>query len=177
MKQILPTLLIAGILAACSGTPAVPKPEAWPRIEAYPPTYTMVDGFALNDSAVVSYPAEGQLSAAYPRYGATLYLTRTATPTERQQQEVIDNRTERMALNTGGADTEITELMSTNGYACRLLVTPLRTATPVQFIAVGKKDVVSGSIFLPKAATAPSDSLTPTIDALTTDILYALKLL
>ena len=168
-------VIAALLLAACSSKPPVPKPEAWPRLQPYPEAYTAVDGFAVNDSARVSQPADGQLSAFYPRYGATLYVTFTPAADEARRQQVIDNRTERMALNTGGARSEVTELVSDGGYHCQLILTPAKTATPVQFLAVGKTQIVSGSAFLPDAAAAPTDSLAPFIHALYADILYALK--
>lgn len=165
--------------AACSHRPdPVPKPEAWPRIEAYPEAYSRdIDGFAVNDSAVI-VPGDsvGWYTLGYPRYGgARIYLTFTSVDPSRLGG-VVDNRVERMALNSGGGRSELLELRSEGGYDCRLMTTPAGTVTPLQFLACrGDGRVVSGALFVDGASTAQPDSFSPVVVAVGRDLVYALQ--
>ena len=90
----------------------------------------------------------------------------------------LDNRAERMALNTGGARSELIELVSDGGFSGRLMTTRSSTVTPLQFLASDPHGsmVVSGALFIGDAAEASSpDSLTPVVDAVRDDLLHALK--
>lgn len=172
------TALAAGCSRAGSDAAAVPKPDAWPRLEAYPEHYGPgVGGFAINDSATVT-PGDsaGWYVVGYPRYGtARLYLTFTDADPGRLPQ-IIDNRTERMALNSGGARSELTELTSEGGFDCRVMLTPAGTVTPLQFLAVGRGGrVVSGALFVDGAAQADPDSFAPLVAAVERDVIHSLK--
>ena len=165
--------------AACSRRPdPVPKPEAWPRIEAYPEVYgRSINGFAINDSAViVPGDSAGWYTLGYPRYGgARIYLT-FARVDPLRLGGVIDNRVERMALNSGGGRSELLELRSDGGYDCRLMTTPAGTVTPLQFLACrGDGCVVSGALFVDGASSARPDSFSPVVAAVERDMLYALQ--
>jgi len=189
-SRLLPFTIAGFILtAACSDDRAVPRPEGFPRIEAYPETYTSLPGnsrpeFIVNDSARIVSVREAPTGSSdrwytlyYPRYGALLYLTFTATAPE-GSTTVIDNRLKRMALNSGGARSILTTLESPGGYKSRLMTTPAGTVTPVQFLSVrdDRKIIVSGAVFIDGASSASSpDSLAPVINYLERDILHALK--
>lgn len=166
---------------------AVPRPEGFPRIERYDSVYHPLDSvpvrFEVNDSAVIVPSKPGRdgdtwVTLAYPRYGgARLFLTFTPT-TPASLPTVLDNRAERMALNTGGARSELIELVSDGGFSGRLMTTRSSTVTPLQFLASDPHGsmVVSGALFIGDAAEASSpDSLTPVVDAVRDDLLHALK--
>lgn len=175
MMAVMAVLMTAG----CSRRPApVPRPEAWPRIEAYPPSYThVIDGFAVNDSArVTPGDSAGWFTLTYPRYGnARLYLTFTRVEPARLAT-AIGNRIERMALNSGGGRSELTELTSEGGYECRLMSTPAGTVTPLQFLAFRPDGrIATGALFVEGASTSAPDSFAPVTDAVSRDLLYALR--
>lgn len=180
-------LALAGAVS-CGGDRAVPRPQAFARIEPYDSLYHALDSvpvyFAVNDSAVPvpdkrkAPDGSRWVTLRYPRYGgARLYLTFTpATPAT--VGEICLNRMERMSLNAGTGTTEVVELTSEGGYVCRLFTTPSGTVTPLQILAVSPRMVVSGALFLEDAAGQSSpDSLAPIVDAVGRDLLHALKTL
>ena len=101
-------------------------------------------------------------------------MTRTAPEA---LARAIDNRIARMALNAGGARSELTELTSEGGYECRVMTTPAGTVTPLQFLAFRPAggEIVSGALFIDGAATAQPDSFAPIVRAVERDIVHALK--
>lgn len=187
MRQCVLGIAAAAALmsASCSGggEAAVPRPEGYPRIEAYPESYTRLEGttFEVNDSARV---VERRRSAddalwvtlRYPRYGGALFYL-TFTPVGPSTiNSVLDNRAERMALNAGGGASVLTDLVSDGGYNCRVMTTPAGTVTPVQFLASSPGMVVSGALFVDGAANATSpDSLRPVVEAVERDVIHGLK--
>jgi hypothetical protein len=82
-----------------------------------------------------------------------------------------------MALNSGGATSELTEFVNQSGLSCRLLVTPYGTITPVQFIATDSTEFVfSGTLQMQGITEAiNTDSISPIINAVETDVLHLLK--
>lgn len=182
------TTIAAGLtllLAACGGgESAVPRPEAFPRANLYDTVYHQLDSvpalFYVNDSTVV-VPDDRRsddarwVTLSYPRYKALMYLTFTPV-TPATLDGVVDNRIERMSLNAGSSRSELVELTSEGGFACRMLTKRSGTVTPVQFLAVSPALVVSGALFLQHQASPTSpDSLAPVITAVETDILHALR--
>lgn len=167
-------------------TAAVPRPTAYPRIEVYPQAYSDA-GFTqlqieANDSATVTIddrPADSAtwLEIRYPKYRATLYCTYTPASSAEEVDAIIENREERMALNSGGAASTLTEFSNSDGLLCRLLVTPFGTITPVQFIATdGNRFVLSGSCHLQGVTdAAATDSIRPVVNAVEADVIYMLQ--
>jgi len=183
------SIIVAALLALAGcggGERPVPRPAAFVRIEPYDAVFHELDSvpvhFLVNDSAVIvpdgrRAPAGSRwVTLAYPRYGAALvYLTFTPV-TSSSAGDVVENRIERMSLNSGGGRSELTEFTSDGGFACRLLSTPAGTVTPVQFIAASPRLVVSGALFLKGAASASSpDSLAPVVSAVSRDLVHALR--
>ncbi len=177
------TILLAVLCCACGGKDNgrdVPRPEAWPRISTYPASYHPLKGtpvsFPINDSTVAFTEDNADwVTVYYPRYRVNLHLTFTHT-TPATVDKVIDNRVQRMALNSGSNESQLTELTNPAGYTARLMKTPRGSLTPLQILAVGNDMVVSGAVVLnkPKDLKRP-DSLAPVLDALEADLLYALK--
>lgn len=176
-------LLAAAVAAAGCGPGGgsrkapVPRPYAWPRVEPYPASFTRsIDGFAVNDSVVVA-PGDsaGWYTLLYPRYNVRVYATITRVA-PRDLPGVIDNRTRRISLNTGGGLTRLTELTSEGGFDCVLATTPSGTITPLQFLAHDSRGrVVTGALVVDGAASAQPDSAAPVIEAVERDLIHALK--
>lgn len=176
-------ILLSVIVAACNKgnqeTP-VPRREAFHRIDipaAQYTTVTMGDRELFINESIDSVKREdvNWLTLVYPRNLATVYIT--ATPLAGQAvDEVIDNRVERLSLNTGGAPTEVMPIPNPGGYDARLIVTPHSSPTPVQFIATDHRNVmISGSALVPGIATVTTDSLMPVVEMLERDITYMLS--
>lgn len=172
------------VLAACprGGDTPVPRPLAYPRMAIYDSVYTALPGIPLHlelsAHAVTSVDSTHSgadkalwLNASYPAYNATLHLTLTPV-TPATAPEVIHNRTERMALNSGGNPTEISELSSLSGFNSQILLTPAGSVTPVQFLSVSPQWVVSGALYLPDAEINP-DSVAPVLQAVRRDLIHA----
>lgn len=165
---------------------AVPRPTAYPRIDTYPASYTAIGlshlAIEINDSAVIAdrshFPARdvSWIHITYPRYHASLYCTYTPITHSAPLDEILSNRYERMARNTGGASSELTEWINDAGVACRLLVTPSGTLTPVQYIASdSSRFVMSGALYMSGLDKAPdTDSIAPVIRAVEADVTHML---
>ncbi len=71
----------------------------------------------------------------------------------------MDNRRERMELNSGGATTVITELTSAGNWHCELAETRTSLTTPVQLLATDSASVLSGAFYLDLPAGSSPDSI------------------
>lgn len=188
MSRSLPSLLIAiavmAVLAACSGSQqdATPRPVAYPRLTTYDTVYTRVDSlpvscFEVNASATLTGRKHGKdgstwLNVVYPGYADNSVIYLTFSPvTDANRDATIANRTERMALNTGGNDSEIIRLTSDGGFDCSIVEALGPTVTPLQFIATRPDMVITGAYYI----ATPGDSVKPYIDAVRADILHTLK--
>lgn len=178
--------LLAGIflLSGCSqGEKAVniPRPEAWPRVDLYTEKMDTVAGvpllFEANADALSSSRREDAgwwVNVRYPLYHATLYVSITPVDTT-SEQEVIDNRVERISRNIGGRTTEMTELTTPSGFHASVTMTRMASVTPVQFIAtLPGMWVVSGSLALDQAPASP-DSIAPVLEAVHGDVIRMLQ--
>lgn len=177
------------VLAGCSGRSdqAVPRPKAMPRIEIPQPQYrdTLISGLHLQLSKAATVASDSSareghewLNITYPSlYGKpVIYLTLTQVSGDAERSRVLDNRAERMALNSGGNRSELTELESAGGFHCQMLFTPRGTVTPVQILAVGGDHVVSGTLFIDGLNNpAEADRYAPVISAVQTDMLQLLQ--
>ncbi len=182
--------ILAGILTMCliacactRGDVATPRRHAYPRVALADTLYTRATipgttvSFDVNTAATLLPDSTGKpwITIGYPVYnGAKIYLTATPVATEAEMAEVMDNRLERISLNSGGAETELTELTTPEGAACRLFVTRHGTVTPVQLLAVDARWIVSGAAYIDGAAEAP-DSVAPVVNAIASDVLRLLK--
>lgn len=161
----------------------VPKPEAWPRIEMPAETFTQHEFggtlIELNSSATVSRQEKDGgiwVDVTYPTFNnARLYLTILTPTSEEALAEAIENRRERMELNTGGAVTELTELTSDGGWEGLLAVTRSSLTTPVQLIAHDGHRLLSGALYLNFPPGTPADSVAPIVKTMRRDMLHALK--
>lgn len=189
MKPSLLTLIpITGLLLLCScgsgdgGRHAAPLPQAFPRIGMPGPEYTVADTLmhplTVNASALLTAVRRdgGEwIDIAYPQFGqGRVYLTINNVAPGREE-EMLANRTERMALNTGGMPGELTELTSRGGWHCSMLLTRGSVTTPVQVLASGPGMMLSGALHLSVPQTTPPDSVSPVVDAVARDMMEMLK--
>lgn len=176
-------------LAGCSlggNDVAVPRPQGYPRISLYPPEYIVaapVGGLSMevNSGAVIDTVRGGDASVwfniLYPGYRAAVYCTYTAVDS-RSVAAVLDNRRERMALNSGGASGELISVENRSGVAGHLLVTPAGAMNPVQFIATdGRRFVLSGAMTFAGDGTVDPDSVAPVVEAVSDDMIRMLQTL
>lgn len=175
------------VMAACGGDThnhSTPRPRAFHRIEipaAEYDTVTVADGVTLvtNSSArTMEKRPDGPstwVDIIYPTLGnATIYCSITPV-TPATAEEVVSNRLERMALNSGGYSSDLLEFSTPSGYDCRILVTGAGTATPVQFIGISGREVVSGALMVQVADGFQPDSLAPVVDCVTRDVEMLLR--
>ena len=187
MRNSIAILTLSLILASCAGKDKpVPRRDAYPRVETYPASYAAADSvplrFEINTEALANtkLAAEGAvwLNVAYPRYDAEILCT--FTPVDASTVEgVIDNRTERMNLNLGGATPAFKEYMSKGGFRATVAIALGAISTPVQFIAVEDtcpRWVVTGAIYFRNAASISSiDSIAPMVAVMERDLTHALQ--
>ncbi|MDE6588334.1 MAG: hypothetical protein K2K40_08355 [Paramuribaculum sp.] len=161
-----------------NATSPVPLPRAWPRTALYDSTYIpAVADIEVNASTIVTVSHDGHaVDAVYPAYHATLYVTDSRTATVGEADAAAANRIERMKLNAGGRQSEQTTLVTPVGYEALVLVTPVGSLSPAQFIARAPRRVVSGAVVLDRAPVS-ADSLAPTLDALRRDLLHLITAL
>ncbi len=187
------TLVVVGIvIAGCNDRrqALVPRRTAYPRLSVPEPYYRPIEGLPLSfevnlsteviDTAVTISSAEAGsrwVNVAYPSLGVTIYCT--LTPVDSASiGDVTDNRIERLSLNTGGAVTELVELINDGGFDCRIAVTRSDSPTPVQFIATDHREwVVSGSAYLEAGRNNNPDSVAPIVDMLERDIRHTVSTL
>lgn len=170
-------------LACCTETDrAVPRPRAFHRIDVPGERYDTVmagDFRIVHNSAARMLLKAPQSSSQwfdvdYPGMGATVYCSVTPV-TEATVGAVIANREERMALNSGGNASELIEFANPRGISCRILLTRAGTATPVQFVAVAPRAVISGSAAVNVSAGFRPDSIAPVVEALRRDVTVMLE--
>lgn len=185
MKAPAICLILLVWLCGCGhsgGRHAVPLPTGYPRIEMPDSQYARLDSLPVNlyvnaaaTAAVRRQPGAEWIDIAYPQFSDGLvYLTLNNIPAGKEK-EMIDNRLERISLNTAGEPGERTELISEGGWRCMMLTTRGSITTPIHLMAVGDGRILSGVFHLNVPATTPVDSLTPVVDAVSRDILTMLK--
>lgn len=176
----LPLLAAAMLLiaASCTDTSNRPMPRrtAFPRVNLYDTVYTAVRvgdiPVAVNANATTTFPQQGWVDVAYPRYGATLHLS-VVNVSNADMSDAIDNRLQRIALNLGDANGEQFDFTS-DDFSCRLIVAPEAGQTPVQLLATNNTTIISGTAVI-SGNTTPVDSIRPIVDAIAKDALYLLQ--
>ena len=177
-------ILLLMVLMGCGGLTQsdsqqpVPRPRAFYRMNLPDSVYNSheVNGVELRLNAAMDEleinDEKGWLTARYPHELATMYVTVNRFAAGEASRE-IDNRIERLSLNTGGAPTEITSYITSNNLEARIIITPTGTPTPVQFLFTDYRSImISGTVQVEESGTAPRDSLMPVIKMLERDIRY-----
>ncbi len=172
------TLLVTACNKKAEKETPVPRPEAYFRIEVPDTTYLpyrigdeiIMLNAAIDSIETVHVGDNYWLTATYPDNRATLYLTITDVSVTTESQ-VIENRTERMSLNTGGNQCYIENFRTGKGRTATLLVTPSGSPTPVQLMVIGHGDkIITVAASCEEAATARTDSLQPVVNMLVRDL-------
>lgn len=185
---MLPIWIVAGmvvmILCECSNeNVSTPRRKAYPRIETHDSTFTQISNcplhFEMSDAAIITLDSINNnnhwITIFYKPYNATIYCT--FTPVDNYSiLNVISNRTERMALNSGELSSELIELTNANGFQSKILITEHSKVTPVQFLSTNNTDwVVSGAIYFNNNNSSNPDSIRPIINVLKRDVVHAMK--
>lgn len=174
MKWFIPILLICIACGKSDSYAPIPRPEAYPRIDLYSEEYSEVavmdKVLRINSSAeFVTSDKPGWFDIRYPEYGVTVNATLTYA-TGADLAAALDNRTERMARNLGGASAELTQ-----GGGITLLSAPGALHTPVQLLATDSLTWVLAAVAVTDwPAGTPADSVAPIVSALSADMLRLL---
>ncbi len=181
MRRLVRYLAAMMILAGCADKKDsyAPRPYAYARMELPDASYVTTSGLPVNfernaSTLLTERDEQGgarHIDIVYPGLGTTLYLTLTPVDSPLMAAEVLDNRAERMARNTGDNNTEIITLVDPEAT---VTVTPAGSPTPVQMLSLtpSGRYVLSAQAFVPAAPDAPGDSLRPLVDMLRRDIIH-----
>lgn len=163
---------------------ATPKPQAYHRISVPDSTYIPYKAGTVNlmvntESVIAdSIRQDGRwLDISYPHFpGARIFLTLTST-TPSALPALIENRTERIRLNTSSATTEVTELTSVGGWSGTLFMTRNSLTTPLQILAYNPEHtgLLSGALYISPSSSATPDSIAPIVSAVSHDLIITLK--
>lgn len=175
-------LTLGAITCACgesANSDAIPRPRAYPRLQLPDTAMTPVADaplhFVANAEAITSIPRPGWTDISYPNLGAEIHVSFTEVDST-EIPAVMDNRMERLLLNSGSREPRFDEFINEAGFDCLLARTD-GISTPLQFLATDHRCyVVSGAVYFPEYAEA-TDSLRPATEAIQTDILRALQAL
>ena len=188
VMMVMPVMVVNGCGNHSTDSNPIPRRKAYPRIDLYEPAYTthVINGvkFSVNAGAQITTPDTVTanhgvwFNITYPRYQAVIHCTLTPVTSSSDADRILDNRAERMALNTGGSYTEVTDIIpeQEHGFTAQMLVTPAGSVTPIQFLASdGQSHILSGSMAFRTREKADADSISPIISAITTDVVELLK--
>lgn len=185
-NQRVAELLLSALLTTLSGSVAscshnsdkevpVPRRMAYYRLQLPDAIYSPVNinGVNVNINTSVSPIATSQpgwFTGLYPDSMATIYITVTHT-TPSLIGQAIDNRVERLAINTGGLPTEVISQTTPCGAEARMLVTHDNCPTPVQFLITDhNRLIISGMAVTTVTDATQPDSIAPIIEMLSRDI-------
>lgn len=185
-KFLSATLLLCCIMTAvsCSNSGApIPRRHAYPRIDTYPAEYHAVGNtrpiILKNNSAIITTDSISEagahwLTISYPNYNADLYLTISRCRSQKEFEEIQDNRVTRISLNIGGNSYEQTGIESPEGFSGNIFTVIGESATPLMFMCTdGGKCIVSGIFYLKDGRAAESpDSIAPIVDAVRRDVIH-----
>ena len=185
---VLTVVVLTAVMASCrrQETPT-PRPRAYPRAALYPAEYVTAEvgtpplAIAVNSRAGLTTAPRGDGSEwfdiSYPDYlgGTQVNCTLLTLADPADLAGVIDNRSERMALNTGGNRSEITTLSTPSGWEASVVVTPSGCVTPVQFMAFKGNRFLGGAYTLPDIGDTPADSVAPYVKAVEADIVHLIE--
>lgn len=177
-------IIVAVSLCECTNDNInTPRRKAFPRIDTHDSTFTQISNcpihFEMSHIASITLDSINNnnhwITIFYKPYNATVYCT--FTPVDKYTiHNIITNRTERMALNSGDNISELIELTNANGFYSKILITEQSKVTPVQFLSTNNTDwVVSGAIYFNNNSNNNPDSIRPIINVLKRDIIHAMK--
>lgn len=171
------------LASSCGNEPRpVPKPEAFPRIDVCAEEYRTLHDLNINSCAEIitdSLKSDGAvwITARYPKYHATLYVTKISHNREDMAKE-ISERVRRIELNAGGGKIERTARSIPGGMEQQIFVARRGSAHPVQLLAVDmkKNEIISAATVLDDySEKTDPDSIAPVIDALKRDMMALIE--
>ena len=164
---------------------ATPRRKAFPRIVTHDSTFCTFDNapihFEISKIATITLDSISTntlnkvqwINIYYKPYNTTIYCTFTQVDNT-TIDEVISNRSERMALNSGGLTSELIELTNANKFYSQILITEQSKVTPIQFLSTDNQNwVVSGALYVENNQNI--DSIRPVINVVKRDIIHSLK--
>lgn len=179
MRRLVIATAILAILCACSGSGhrAVPRPEGYPRIAVpdtvYADTTLGPITFSLNSAATATLTPRGRqqwINLRYPSLPEVeIYLT-VSTAEGDDMRSMLENRLERIALDSRGLPTQTTDIASAGQWEARLYTTPGNIATPFHILATRGHTLLSGAAYLRYPQSTQPDSVAPVIEALRRDL-------
>lgn len=188
MRLLAVVAILAGLCGCRQGSPAaVPRPQAYPRIEFPDSAFTPceVEGVRMlfNSAATVALRPSGAergawIDVVYPcMTSPSLYLTLTQSDDSVDFGYSLSNRRERMALNLGQDRAELTQLTAPGGWECQLLVARGSLTTPVQILAWRPGEMLSGALVVTVPDSLGSDPaiISPVVSGVERDMLVLLK--
>lgn len=193
LLAMLPIWIVAAsiplMLSECGNrdTTPIPRQKAYPRLaladSAYVGTDVLPIGLEINAVATLTKVGDESdnsrgtvwFDIAYPSYDATLHCTFTPVG-QLTLEQVLANRSERIALNLGDATYENTQVANPAGVAGNIYVTRSNMVTPVMFLVTDRRDwVLSGAMTFNAGNVAVYDSVAPIVKAVRGDIEHMLK--
>lgn len=158
----------------------VPRPEAYPRVAVLDTVYVSSDSTALrfntNASAILKIRSPYWFDIIYPAYGATVYVTLSRVQAD-SIPGVVANRRERISLNTGDNETDISAPIISGDFTSYIYKSVPGRSTPLQFLSSdGKQWVASGTVFFSGVRPdSPVDSLAPMVAQIERDLIHGLS--
>lgn len=176
---ILAIVAAAMLLPGGGDSGATPRPRGFARVEPYPDSTVAVElpevTFNVNALAEQTRERPNWLTASYPRYNASLYITSEVFADPDSLRRALANRHERISLNLAGRRAEVEDF--TNDAGIRILLTRSLEPAPVpfQFIAAdGSGLFVSGAVTM-TGTVEPADSVAPALADLYTQLSAILR--
>lgn len=167
----------------------IPRRTAYPRITVcdtlYKKTSLLPINFEINAEATAinlkrNHTNDKSLwvDINYPIYNGTLSCTFSQAADSISINKILDNRTERIALNLGESSFEITDINTPHGISGKIFLTQTNMVTPLMFLATNHHNwVLSGSFGFNLSQTINYDSVAPILDAVNYDLIHAIKTL
>lgn len=182
-------ITISFIACNCDNNANIPRRKAYPRITTHDSIFSIVTSLPLHfeksnialislDSTIITNKRDEKshwINIFYKPYNITVHCTFTPVDTS-TINNIIYNRKERMALNSGNFPSELIELTNANNFSSQILITEQSKVTPLQFLSTNNKNwVVSGALYLNNSNISNIDSIRPIINVIKRDIIHSLK--
>lgn len=182
-------IISALVLSECTADDIKPIPRrtAYPRIEICDTTYcksallpitleinSKATAISLNNKH--GNDKSQWIDINYPTYNGVLSCTFSPATDTFSLNKILENRTERIALNLGETSFEVTDISNIYGISGKIYFTQTNMVTPLMFVATDHdKWVLSGSFGFNSSQVITFDSVAPIIEAVNNDLIHAIK--
>lgn len=167
------------------GDIAVPRPEAYPRIELYDTLMSLAAvaprvNLCVNAQAAPSVVRSDRsvlwVDVAYPRYHNAVLRYSLRNISSDSIPEALNDRLTRIKLNVGTAISDTVRIISEAGVHT-LIVSAYHTPTPIQCVSTDSKSyILSGVVQYPDSIYDP-EILRPALDAIRDDMVRTARFL